>query len=269
MAPPIPYLESSVALRSSPARMTLRRFDIVTVARNGSETARPRRGAAGRRLNDAALALERREPEVYRAVQAFVKRARAVVPPAGAVAGLYARVDRTRGVWKAPAGETLTGQRHPAVSVNDRFQEALTVDPATGKSVNAIRTFTGRGTLVWGARTLAGNDNEWRYVNVRRFAIFLQQSLDRGLQWAVFEPNDANTWARLRAAAENFLMDLWRQGALQGSKPEHAFTVAVGLGRTMTQDDIDNGRVIVQVGFAPLRPAEFIILRIVLQQAMP
>jgi len=198
-------------------------------------------------------------------VLAFMKRVRAVVPPSGAVAGLYARVDRERGVWKPPAGEALAGLRRPALAVNDGFQEVLTVDPATGKSVNAIRAFAGRGTLVWGARTLAGNDSEWRYVNVRRLAIFLEQSLNRGLQWAVFEPNDASTWARLRAAAENFLIGLWRQGALQGSKPEQGFFVAVGLGHTMTQDDIDNGRMIVQVGFAPLKPAEFIILRIVLQ----
>jgi uncharacterized protein len=103
-------------------------------------------------------------------------------------------------------------------------------------------------------------------VSVRRLAIFLEQSLGRGLRWAVFEPNDSDTWSRMRAAVETFLVGLWRQGAFQGSKPEQAFTVAVGLGRTMTQDDIDNGRMIVQVGFAPVRPAEFILLRILLQQ---
>lgn len=260
-----PYLESTVPLRSSAARVTLRRFDVVTVARDGSETATPYEGAAGRRLTDRTLALAAREPEVYAAVEAFLRDARASLPPSGAVAGLFARTDRARGVWKAPAGEALAAVRQPAVAVNDAFQDVLNVDPANGMSVNAIRAFTGRGTLVWGARTLAGNDSEWRYVNVRRLAIFLEQSLDRGLQWAVFEPNDANTWARLRAAAENFLMDLWRQGALQGTKPEHAFTVAAGLGTTMTQADLGAGRIIVQVGFAPLRPAEFIILRIVLQ----
>ncbi len=257
-----PYLESRLPLRTAENRVTLKRFDVVAVAKDGRERRRERRGAAGRRLDDPRLALARREPEVYRAVRNFLRRAYATLPPSGAVAGLVAQVDRTRGVWKAPAGEALRGVARPAVAVDDAFQEALNVDPASGKSVNAIRSFTGRGTLVWGARTLAGNDSEWRYVNVRRLALFLEQSLDAGTQWAVFEPNDANTWGRLKAAVENFLLGLWRQGALQGAKPEQAFFVAVGLGQTMTQDDIDNGRLIVQVGFAPLRPAEFVILRI-------
>jgi len=248
-----PYLETDLPLRISDPRVRLAGFDIVTVARDGSESVTPVPDVAGRSLHDADLRLRTKDPEVYRAVQAFVRDARASVPPSGAVAGLYARVDATQGVWKAPAGQALLEVAQPAVPVNDGFQDALNVDPATGKSVNAIRAFTGR----------------WRYVNVRRLAAFIEQSRDRGLQWAVFEPNDSNTWARLRAAAENFVMGMWRQGALQGSKPEHAFTVAVSLGSTMTQDDIDNGRMIVQVGFAPLRPAEFIILRIVLQQATP
>jgi uncharacterized protein len=264
-----PYLETDLPLRIPVPRVQVSGFDIVTVARDGSESVAAVPGGAGRSLHDAKLSLRTKEPAVYRAVRTFLRDARASVPPSGAVAGLYARVDATQGVWKAPAGQALLKVVQPAVPVNDGFQDALNVDPVTGKSVNAIRAFTGRGTLVWGARTLAGNDNEWRYVNVRRLAIFLQQSLSRGLTWAVFEPNDANTWVRLSAAVENFLAGLWRQGALQGAKPEHAFTVAVGLGRTMTQDDIVQGRVILQVGFAPLRPAEFIVLRIVLQQAVP
>lgn len=260
-----PYLESAVPLRSSPARVSLRRFDVVTVAPDGSESVAALPGAAGRRLNDRALDLRAAEPEAYQAVETLLDTAFAVVPPSGAVAGLYARTDAARGVWQAPAGEALSGVRKAAVAVNDRFQEALNVDAASGKSVNAIRDFAGRGTLVWGARTLAGNDNEWRYVNVRRLAIFLERSLRQGLHWAVFEPNDADTWARVRAAAEAFLIGLWREGAFQGDKPEQAFTVDLGLGRTMTQDDVDHGRLVLQVGVAPLRPAEFIVLRIVLR----
>lgn len=261
-----PYLDTTLPLRRTDRRTRLATFDVVTVAPDGGESTAPHPEFAGSSL---VARLARSEPEVYRAIKAFVGQARAAVPPSGAVAGVYARVDRQHGVWKAPAGEVLLQIARPAIAVDDRLQDALNVDPATGKSVNAIRAFTGRGTLVWGARTLAGNDNEWRYVNVRRLAIFLEQSLQRSLQWAVFEPNDANTWSRLRAAVETFLTGLWREGALQGTKPEQAFTVAVGLGSTMTQADIDSGRMIVQVGFAPVRPAEFILLRILLQQPGP
>ena len=137
----------------------------------------------------------------------------------------------------------------------------MNVDAAGGKSVNAIRSFPGKGTLVWGARTLAGNDNEWRYVNVRRFFIFVTESTRRAAAQFIFEPNDANTWAKLRAMIENFLTLQWRAGALQGIKPEQAFYVAVGLGRTMTALDIQEGRIIVELGMAAVRPAEFIIVR--------
>ncbi|WP_193366971.1 phage tail sheath family protein [Pelagibius marinus] len=257
-----PYLESRLPLRTVEAQVTLKRFDVVTVAKDGRERRRQRAGAAGRRLNDRRLALAQREPEVYSALRRFLGRAYAILPPSGAVAGLYVRTDATRGVWKAPAGaDALAGVGGPAVAVGDSFQDALNVDPAGGKSVNAIRKAAGRGTLVWGARTLAGNDNEYRYVNVRRFFIFLEQSIDRGTQWAVFEPNGPATWARVKVAIETFLYGLWRQGAFQGAKPEEAFTVAVGLGETMTRDDVLKGRLVVQVGVAPLRPAEFVILR--------
>jgi hypothetical protein len=258
-----PYLESRLALRTVEAQVTLKRFDVVTVAKDGSERRRQRRGAAGRSLNDRRLALARREPEVYSAVRRFLGRTYATLPPSGAVAGLYARTDFSRGVWKAPAGtDALAGVGGPAVAVSDNFQDALNVDPASGKSVNAIRKLAGRGTLVWGARTLAGNDSEWRYVNVRRLFLFLERSIDKGTQWAVFEPNGPDTWARLKASIKTFLFGLWREGAFQGAKPEEAFMVAVGLGETMTQADISQGRLVVQVGVAPLRPAEFVILRI-------
>jgi hypothetical protein len=127
--------------------------------------------------------------------------------------------------------------------------------------VNAIRSFTGKGILVWGARTLAGNDNEWRYVSVRRFFNMVEESVKKASGQYVFEPNDANTWAKVRAMIENFLLLQWRAGALQGSKPEQAFYVNVGLGTTMTALDILEGRMIVEIGMAVVRPAEFIILR--------
>lgn len=184
-----------------------------------------------------------------------------VVPPSGAAAGIYARTDRTRGVWKAPANETVLGIIGPDAVFNAGELDALNVDTTAGKSINAIRSFTGKGTLVFGARTLAGNDNEWRYVSVRRFFNMVEESCKKSTEPFVFEPNDANTWVKVQGMLENFLNTLWRQGALQGAKPEHAFYVAVGLGKTMTSLDILEGRMIVEIGMAVVRPAEFIILR--------
>lgn len=184
-----------------------------------------------------------------------------ILPPSALIAGIYANVDNTRGVWKAPANVSVAAVTQPTIQVSSQFQSDLNVDTLAGKSVNAIRPFIGKGTLVWGARTLAGNDNEWRYINVRRLFIFIEESVKKATEQFVFEPNDANTWVRVQAMIENFLTTLWRQGALQGIKPEHAFYVAVGLGKTMTQLDILEGRMIIEIGLAAVRPAEFIILR--------
>jgi phage tail sheath protein FI len=189
------------------------------------------------------------------------------VPPSGAIAGVYARVDRARGVWKAPANVGLSLVIAPAVKVTNDLQDGLNIDATTGKSVNAIRAFFGKGTMVWGGRTLAGNDNEWRYVSVRRFANFVEESVRKAIGVFVFEPNDANTWVKVRTMIENFLINQWRDGALMGAKPEHAFRVAVGLGQTMSAQDILNGYMIVEVHLAIVRPAEFIVLRFM--QKMP
>ncbi len=184
-----------------------------------------------------------------------------LMPPCAAIAGVYASVDRDRGVWKAPANVSLNSVIKPAVKISQDQQGEYNVDVNAGKSVNIIRSFTGKGVLVWGARTLAGNDNEWRYVNVRRFFNFVEESVKKATEQFVFEPNDANTWVRIQAMIENFLTVLWRQGALQGIKPEHAFYVSVGLGKTMTALDILEGRLIIEIGMAAVRPAEFIILK--------
>jgi phage tail sheath protein FI len=184
------------------------------------------------------------------------------LPPGGAVAGVYARVDRERGVWKAPASVSLRGVVGPSHPLTDAGQERWNVDPVAGKSINALRRFPGKGTLVWGARTLAGNDNEWRYVSVRRFVSFVEASVGRGTRWAVFEPNEAGTWTRVRASIENFLNSLWRQGALAGTRPADAFFVRCGLGQTMTARDVGEGRLIVEIGLAAVRPAEFLTLRL-------
>lgn len=197
---------------------------------------------------------------VMRDVAEQVKRTMSLLPVEGAVAGVYAAVDRTRGVWKAPANVSLADVIAPAVKVNDEMQADLNVT-TTGKSINAIRAFTGKGILVWGARTLAGNDNEWRYVPVRRFFNMAEESIKKATEPFVFEPNDANTWVRVRAMIENFLTIQWRQGALAGATPVQAFYVKVGLGETMSAQDILEGLMIVEIGMAVVRPAEFIILR--------
>lgn len=199
--------------------------------------------------------------ELYNRIKTELQKLTVRMPPSPAVAGVYARVDSNRGVWKAPANESLSYVTAASIKISHEDQMSMNVDPASGKSVNAIRYFSGKGVMVWGARTLAGNDNEWRYVPVRRFFNFAEESIKKGTEWVVFEPNDANTWVRVKAMIENFLTKQWRAGALAGAKPEHAFFVRVGLGTTMTALDILEGRMIVEVGMAVVRPAEFIVLK--------
>ena len=175
--------------------------------------------------------------------------------------GLYAAVDNERGVWKAPANVSITAVKGPTVNITHEDQEDLNVDTEAGKSVNAIRAFTGKGPMIWGSRTLAGNDNEWRYVPIRRFFNMVEESVKKATAQFVFEPNDANTWVKVRAMIENFLSLQWRAGALAGAKQEQAFYVRVGLGQTMTAQDILNGYMHVEIGMAVVRPAEFIILK--------
>lgn len=184
-----------------------------------------------------------------------------VLPPSGAIAGIYASVDNARGVWKAPANVSLNSVSRLTETIDNKEQEDLNVDVVAGKSINAIRAFTGKGILVWGARTLAGNDNEWRYVPVRRFFNMVEESVKKSTYWAVFEPNNANTWIKIKSMIENYLTQKWRDGALAGAKPDEAFFVKVGLGTTMTAQDILEGRMNVEIGMAVVRPAEFIILK--------
>ncbi len=183
------------------------------------------------------------------------------LPPSGAIAGIYAMVDGSRGVWKAPANVSLSGVTGLTETIDSEEQKDLNVDTTAGKSINAIRAFTGKGILVWGARTLAGNDNEWRYIPVRRFFNMVEESVKKSTYWAVFEPNDANTWIKVKSMIENYLTQKWRDGALAGAKPDHAFYVKVGIGTTMTSQDILEGRMNVKIGMAVVRPAEFIILK--------
>jgi uncharacterized protein len=181
--------------------------------------------------------------------------------PAATMAGIYCAVDSSRGVWKAPANVSVTLVDKLNRTVKNSDQEGLNVDATSGKSIDVIRKFDGRGNIVWGARTLDGNSNEWRYVNVRRTFIMIEESCKKATMFSVFEPNDMNTWLRIKGMIGSFCTTMWRDGALAGEKPEQAFFVKVGLGETMTSQDILEGRLIVQIGLAVVRPAEFIILQ--------
>ncbi|MNU56221.1 Phage tail sheath protein [compost metagenome] len=192
-----------------------------------------------------------------------------LLPPSSSIAGVYARVDSNDGVWKAPANTSLNYVIGPNYNISNDLQGGMNIDTLAGKSINAIRSFTGKGTLVWGARTLNGNSTEWKYISVRRFYNMVEESVKKATEGFVFQANDPNTWVRVRAMIENFLILQWKAGALAGAKPEQAFFVKVGLGVTMTADDVLNGRMIVEIGMAVVRPAEFIVLRFshMMQQA--
>ncbi len=198
---------------------------------------------------------------LYNLVKAEIGNLALELPPSSAMAGVYARVDSDRGVHKAPANVSLNYVIEPSLKISHEDQQGLNVDENAGKSINAIRTFVGKGNLVWGARTLAGNDNEWRYVSVRRFFNMAEESIKKATEQFVFEPNDKNTWVRVKAMIDNFLTLQWRSGALAGPTPEKAFYVNVGLGETMTAQDILEGNMIIEIGMAVVRPAEFIILK--------
>ncbi|HTJ14039.1 MAG TPA: phage tail sheath C-terminal domain-containing protein [Dinghuibacter sp.] len=188
------------------------------------------------------------------------------LPPSGAMAGIYTLVDNSRGVWKAPANVSLSLVDAPTLNISAPEQEGLNVDVMAGKSINVIRPFPGIGTLVWGARTLEGNSQDYRYINVRRTLIMIEQSLKLATRTYVFEPNDANTWVTVKGMMVNFLSNLWKQGALAGAVPEQAFDVQIGLGATMTPNDILDGIMRVTIKLAIVHPAEFIELTFQQQQ---
>ena len=199
------------------------------------------------------------EDPVYVNIQKAILEDLKQVPSQGAVAGIYCRNDRERGVWKSPANYALQGIEKPVVEVSNREQDLLNVDASTGKSINVIRTFTGKGTLIWGARTLEGNSNEWRYIAVRRFFSFAEESIKKAMNEFVFEPNNARTWVKIKAMVTSFLVTQWRAGALTGTQMEDAFFVRVGE-ETTSEAEILAGKINVQIGMAVARPAEFIIL---------
>jgi phage tail sheath protein FI len=177
------------------------------------------------------------------------------LPPCGHIAGIYAQTDATRGVWVAPIAP-LAG-----ITALSEDLTAAESDQLNSRGIDVLRSFPGQGIKLWGARTTTDQDSEYKYVSVRRFMTYLERSIDQGTEWAVFEPNSPALWAVVRSSIENFLGNVWKQGALQGTTREEAFFVRCDP-TTMTQDDIDNGRLVCLVGVAPVRPAEFVILQI-------
>ena len=229
---------------------------VLVVEAKAAKAARPVQN-----LEDISTKGDGTNTSVYSKAIEAIKKLTVKIPPSSAVAGVYAMVDSTRGVWKAPANVGLNYVKDLTVKVTNDIQDGLNIDATAGKSINAIRAFSGTGILGWGARTLAGNDNEWRYVPVRRFFNMVEESVKKSTSWAVFEPNDANTWMKVKSMIENYLFAKWKDGALAGAKPDDSYYVKVGLGQTMTAQDILNGYMNIEIGMAVVRPAEFIVLK--------
>lgn len=182
-----------------------------------------------------------------------------ILPPSGAMAGVITTIDNQQGVWQAPANTSIVGASSLSIKLSDAQQADLNIDAASGKSINAIRFFNGMGILIWGARTLDGNSQDWRYLAIRRTAIFLEQSCKLAMQAFMFEANDANTWMAVKSTIGSFLTNVWKEGGLQGASAADAFSVDCGLGTTMTGNDILDGYMNVTVKVAIVRPAEFIV----------
>lgn len=219
-----------------------------------TEDPNPDQNAAQMLTQNLANAL----PLMTEILQVIVQKNR-VRPTSGAMAGVYAFVDTTRSVWNAPANIPLKAVDHTTYKLTNDEQGDLNV-PLDGKAVNAIREFAGRGNVVWGARTLDGNSSDLRYIQVRRTMIYIEQSIKIALEAFVFAANDGNTWVSAVSMVSNFLQALWSQGGLMGAKASEAFSVQCGLGSTMTEQDLLEGYMIVQVTLAMIRPAEFIVL---------
>ena len=204
--------------------------------------------------------------KIYGIIMQHVLTDANLLPASGGIAGVITTTDNQDGPWKAPANISITGAVSLPINLTDNQQGALNVDAATGKSINAIRYFNGLGVLVWGARTLDGNSQDWRYLTVRRTITFIEQSCKLAAKAYVFEPNDANTWQAVTAMINNFLTATWKQGGLVGDTAAAAFTVACGLGNTMTADDVLNGFMNVTIKLAVTHPAEYIVITFQQQQ---
>lgn len=197
---------------------------------------------------------------VYATIIKHVLSVANVLPPSGAMAGVITLTDNMYGVWQAPANTSVVGAVSLPINLSDSQQGNLNVDAVSGKSVNAIRSFPGAGILVWGARTLDGNSQDWRYISVRRTMIMLEQSCKLAAHAYIFQPNVQNTWVAVKSMISSFLTSVWKEGGLQGASAADAFSVECGIGSTMTPDDVLNGLMNVTVKVAIVHPAEFIVL---------
>ncbi len=195
----------------------------------------------------------------FKSVLKEARRQMNILPPSGAIAGVYSLVDNMVGVHKAPANVSLSSVVSPCVDITSDDQEDLNV-PLNGKSVNAIRGFMGKGVLVWGARTLDGNSDDWRYISVRRTVNMIEESIKNSVEAFVFEQNDSQTWIKVKTSIDNFLTNVWKAGSLSGTSPSEAYDVNVGLGNTMTPQDVLDGVMRISVRVAISRPAEFIVI---------
>ncbi|QKJ63524.1 phage tail sheath C-terminal domain-containing protein [Flavobacterium sp. M31R6] len=195
-----------------------------------------------------------------------VERIASILPASGAIAGVISMTDNQEGPWQAPANKSIFGAISLPIKISESQQANLNVDVVSGKSINAIRVFNELGILIWGARTLDGNSQDWKYIPVRRTMIFIEQSCKLAAQAYIFQPNDKNTWEAVKLTIANFLTDVWKQGGLQGASASDAFSVDCGLGTTMTGEDILNGYMTISIKVAVAHPAEFIL--ITLQQKM-
>ncbi|MFT5654874.1 MAG: hypothetical protein ACI9XU_000588 [Arenicella sp.] len=197
---------------------------------------------------------------VYKLITKHVLTEANIIPPSGGMAGVYTTNDNNFGVWNAPANVSMVGVVDLPIKLSAADQAPLNVDAVSGKSINALRFFNGQGILVWGARTLDGNSNDWRYVPVRRTMTMLEQSCKLAARAYVFAPNDANTWSGIKSMISSFLMGIWKEGGIQGSTAAEAFQVSIGLGSTMTAEDILGGYLRVSVKVAVTHPAEFLVI---------
>lgn len=220
-------------------------------------------GKTNNQLNTALLAAS----PIYTQIMQLVLADCNLLPASTALAGVITTVDNEIGPWQAPANLSIIGAVSLPIQLNNTQQASLNVDPSAGKSINALRFFAGRGILIWGARTLDGDSQDWRYISVRRTMIYLEQACKQIAFNYVFEPNDSNTWELVTAQINTFLTDIWKQGGLQGSSTKEAFFVQCGIGSTMTSHDILNGIMNITIEVAPVHPAEFVVISIQQQQA--
>ena len=245
--------------------------DIINPASNPDPTvtqivATIKNPASGSTVSQNNAALLNASPSYSQIIKAVLSDAN-MLPPGGGMAGVITTTDNAVGPWEAPANKSMVGVVSLPILLTEAQQANLNVDAVSGKSINAIRFFNGLGILVWGARTLDGNSSDWRYINVRRTMIYIEQSCKAVTQACVFEPNNANTWFSVKSTISNFLTSLWKQGGLVGTSPVEAFQVMVGLGTTMNATDILNGYMKVSVKVALVHPAEYMVITFQQQMA--